>query len=122
MASKIDFKVAPPDTVLQEIGVRVASARLQQNITQAELAEKSGIAVRTLRRLEAGRGGSIDTLIRLLQALGQADLLDVMLPQAGISPMEAIRTSGRNPAPRSRARKKAAKTTSSWSWDKQETP
>ncbi|MDP3518723.1 MAG: helix-turn-helix transcriptional regulator [Pseudohongiella sp.] len=122
MASKIDFKVAPPDTVLREIGARVASARLQQNITQAELAEKSGIAVRTLRRLEAGQGGSIDTLIRLLQALGQAELLDVMLPQAGISPMQSIRTSGRNPTPRSRARKKAIKTTSSWSWDKQETP
>ena len=121
MASKIDFKVAPPDTVLREIGVRVASARLQQNSTQAELAEKSGIAVRTLRRLEAGQGGSMDTLIRLLQALGQADLLDVMLPRAGISPMQAIRTSGRNSAPRSRARKKTT-TTSSWSWDKQQAP
>jgi len=50
MASKIDFKVAPPAAVLREIGARVAAARLQQNITQAELAEKYGIAARSRAR------------------------------------------------------------------------
>ena len=69
MASKIDFMLAPPAMVLKELGIRLAQSRLQQNITQDELAQRSGIAVRTLRRFEAGHGGTAENLIRLLQAL-----------------------------------------------------
>ncbi|MDP2142253.1 MAG: helix-turn-helix transcriptional regulator [Gammaproteobacteria bacterium] len=126
MASKIDYKVAPPDVIAAELGGRIATARLQRNITQGELAEQSGIAIRTLRRLEAGQGGSIDTLIRLLQALGAAHSLDLLLPESGVSPMEAIQKnrSGRGGVTRSRqrARKKPKELTSAWSWDEGKTP
>lgn len=126
MASKIDFKVASPDVVSAELGDRIATARLQRNVTQLELAEQSGIAVRTLRRLEAGQGGSIDTLIRLLQALGAAHSLDLLLPESGVSPMDVIQKnrSGRGGAarPRQRARKKPQEPVSAWSWDEGEAP
>ena len=125
MASKIDFTIAPPTIVLREIGERMAASRLQQNITQDELAEKSGVAVRTLRRFEAGNGGSMETLVRLLQALDQADSLDQILPRAGISPMQAIKSPGKRASKnksRQRARKKSVKPIPAWSWDEQETP
>ncbi|MDP1930223.1 MAG: helix-turn-helix transcriptional regulator [Gammaproteobacteria bacterium] len=126
MTSKIDYKVAPPDVIAAEVGDRIATARLQRNITQGELAEQSGIAIRTLRRLEAGQGGSIDTLIRLLQALGAAHSLDLMLPESSVSPMAAIQKnrSGRGGMTRSRqrARKKVKEPTSAWSWDEGKAP
>tara|TARA_R110002072_G_scaffold233478_1_gene391006 strand:+ start:499 stop:876 length:378 start_codon:yes stop_codon:yes gene_type:complete len=125
MTSKIDFMVAPPGIVLKEIGERIAENRLQQNITQDELAQKSGVAVRTLRRLEAGNGGSMETLVRTLQALGHADSLDFLLPRIDISPMQAIKVARNKHArtnPRSRASKKRIKSATSWSWDERETP
>jgi transcriptional regulator with XRE-family HTH domain len=126
MASKVDYKVAPPDVVCAELGDRIATARLQRNVTQLELAEQSGIAIRTLRRLEAGHGGSIDTLIRLLQALGAAHSLDLLLPESGVSPMDEIQKnrSDRSGVTRSRqrARKKPKEPVSAWSWDEGEAP
>lgn len=125
MASKIDFMLAPPAMVLKELGIRLAQSRLQQNITQDELAQRSGIAVRTLRRFEAGHGGTAENLIRLLQALGQAHALDLMLPRPGISPMQTVMMANKPPAKRAsrvRASKKVAETEAPWSWDDKETP
>lgn len=124
MTSKINFMVAPPSVVLKEIGERVAENRLQQNITQDDLAQKAGVAVRTLRRLEAGSGGSLETLVRLLQGLDQADSLDLVLPRVHISPMQAIKASSKagKDMSRVRARKKHIKPKTSWTWDEKETP
>lgn len=125
MAAKIDFMLAPPAVVLTELGERLAQARIQQNFTQDALAERSGVAVRTLRRFEAGQGGTTENLIRLLQALGQANALDVVLPRPGISPMRAVMMDRQAPAKRVRRRRAVKKTspaTTPWSWDEHETP
>lgn len=111
MASKIDFMLAPPSVVLEELGQRLAQTRLQQNLTQDELASRSGLAVRTLRRLESGQGATLDNFIRLLQALGHAPALDMVLPLPGVSPMSEVTMA-----------KKAAHSKTPWSWDKKEAP
>ena len=55
-------------------------------IKQAELAEMAGISRSTLARLEAGNGGTIDSLARIMRALDIEDrLLDVM-PDAKLRP------------------------------------
>lgn len=125
MAAKLDFMLAPPAVVIQELGERLAQTRLQQNVTQDELASRSGVAVRTLRRFESGQGGTLDNFIRLLQALGHAHALDMVLPLPGVSPMKEVMMAKKAPhkrASRPRVFKKAAHTKTPWSWDKNETP
>src|SRR5690554_6622669 len=127
MTSRIDYKAAPPGVIIREIGEGLAVNRLQRNITQAELAKQAGIATRTLRRLESGEGATLDTLIRLLQALGMAQSLDLLLPKGNLSPMQSIQNarseSASTRAPRKRARKaRTEKPAGSWSWDEKETP
>src|SRR3546814_12741779 len=57
------------------------------DLKQAELAEMAGISRSTLARLEAGNGGTIDSLARIMRALEIEDrLLDVM-PDAKMSPL-----------------------------------
>jgi transcriptional regulator with XRE-family HTH domain len=50
--------------------------RKLRGLTQAQLADRAGIARDTLSRLESGEGGvSLDTLLRTLRALGLLDVL-----------------------------------------------
>ena len=50
---------------------QIKAARLSQGLTQAELARRAGIPLRTYQRLESGdRGSKLDTLLRTLDALG----------------------------------------------------
>ena len=43
------------EAILEEIGRRLARRRVDLGCTQADLAEQSGVAKRTVERIEAGR-------------------------------------------------------------------
>lgn len=64
--------------ILKEIGERVAMIRLNQNFTQANLAEQAGVSKRTVERLEAGESVQVTSLIRLLRSLGLQQRLEVL--------------------------------------------
>lgn len=63
--------------ILQRVGARLRSARLKQNISQQALAEEAGVSLSSVKKLEKGKVGSFDSLLRVLRTLG---LLDVLLP------------------------------------------
>ena len=87
---KID-QHATYDAILSEIGHRLASLRLSENLTQAALAEKAGVGVRTVQRLETGEAATqLSGFIRVCRALGLADRLDGFIPEASTSPMAML--------------------------------
>ena len=77
------------------IGARIQRERLNQNLTQEKLSESAGVGVRTVRYLEAGRQTTVETLIRVLRALGKLDTLDAFLPEPGLSPLQLAKLKGR---------------------------
>lgn len=92
---------------ISDLGEQLARARLAHNIAQTELAGKAGISTRTLRRLESGEGGSMDSFIRVLMALKIDSKLSVLFSDSAIRPMEhtsagkseRLRASGLNKTP-----------------------
>lgn len=76
-----------------DLGERLERNRLLQNIAQTDLAKKAGISTRTLRRLESGEGGTLDSFIRLLIALNIDSNLSMLIPDSTIRPMERVRQS-----------------------------
>ncbi|MBU0474808.1 MAG: helix-turn-helix transcriptional regulator [Bacteroidetes bacterium] len=64
--------------------------RLNQNISQDELATRSGLNRVTISRMEAGRSVSLLTLIQALRALDKLDLLNVFFEEPEISPMKLL--------------------------------
>lgn len=72
-----------PDPVrraLEKLGRNLSLARRRRRISQASLAERSGIAVNTVRRLERGvPSGSIEHLARILHVLGELERLETLL-------------------------------------------
>ncbi len=89
--------------VLVELGRRIKRIRLQQNRTQAQIAEKSGLSLRTVCAAEAGDDVRLSTLIKLLRVLGRLGGLDAWLPSPQVSPLELVKREGKQ---RQRARRR----------------
>lgn len=103
------------ESVLEELGARLASARLARNLTQAALAEQAGVSKRTVERLEAGAVATqLSGFLRVCRVLGLVEQFENLVPEAGVSPMEQLKRQG---AKRQRASgKKAAVAPKQWTW------
>lgn len=69
------------DSVLSELGERVARHRLSKNLTQADLAEAAGVSKRTLERIEAGNSAQLSSLFNILRALDLLCNTDRLIPE-----------------------------------------
>ncbi|OFZ83256.1 MAG: hypothetical protein A2583_03210 [Bdellovibrionales bacterium RIFOXYD1_FULL_53_11] len=68
-AKKLDFKMATPEEVCRELGLRLRAHRLARNIKQQELAGMAGVSTGTVKNLESHGQSSLDTLVRIAAAL-----------------------------------------------------
>lgn len=79
MNTRFDFYT--PNEIGEILGERLKVRRLSLNLTQAALAEKAGIGVSTVARIETGQGGTLDNIIRIAIGLGMinhfAELFDI---------------------------------------------
>ena len=64
------FDFYTPSEVTQILGERLKKRRLIQNLTQAELANRAGVGVSTIARIESGQGGTLDNVVKIAIGLG----------------------------------------------------
>jgi len=89
-----DMSFASPDELQAVFGKHLQELRISKNLDQITTAEKAGISEKTLRNLEAGRGSSVETLVRVLKALNSLDGLRLLAPRSSVSPLALLRHSG----------------------------
>lgn len=82
-----------------ELGTHLRALRLDRNLEQATVAERAGVSLNAVKRLESGRGSTTHTLISILRALGREEWLKTIAPIATINPL----TMPRSAKPRLRA-------------------
>jgi transcriptional regulator with XRE-family HTH domain len=104
---------------LTELATRVQRARLDQQMTQADLAERAGVARPTVERFEASGVAQLVTLVRILRALGLLDRLDTLLPETSLRPIEALETRGVGRKRASRPRSVHKVPEAPWTWGDQ---
>ena len=78
------YKKTPPAPALarsiEKLGNDVSRARRRRRLTRASLAERSGVSVSTLKRLEAGDPSvALENLARVMQVFGELDRLAQLL-------------------------------------------
>jgi transcriptional regulator with XRE-family HTH domain len=78
------------EAVLAELGSRLARVRLGRDLTQQQLADQAGVSVDTVRRLERKQSVTLTALLRMLRAVGQLDVLDLLLQAELPSPIEEL--------------------------------
>ena len=70
------------------IGVKIKTVRLKQNMSQDELADKSGVSISTIKRMEDGEVKTLESLIRILRTLGKLDIFIPLVEEEQLSPNE----------------------------------
>lgn len=88
-------KLLSDEVILAELGRRLAQHRLDQQITQAVLADQAGVAKRTVERIEAGASAQISSVLRILRTLELLPGLERMLPQPQPSPIDMLKRKGK---------------------------
>ena len=91
----MNFEAMSEKAVLEELGRRIQTQRLNGNLAQAEVASKAGVSRRALQNLEGGRGCTLSLLIRVLRAMGKLSQLEAFLPEPGLSPIQLAKLKGR---------------------------
>lgn len=76
---------------LQIIGKRIKEYRVYSEISQKDLEEKTGISIRTLSRLEAGKSIQLDSLIKILAALDLDENITILVPDQSIRPSSFLK-------------------------------
>jgi transcriptional regulator with XRE-family HTH domain len=76
----------------QRIGGAVRELRQRADLTQAELAGRANVSLSAVRYLEAGKGSSLATLVRVVRSLDRTTWLEDLAPAApSVSPIALLR-------------------------------
>jgi transcriptional regulator with XRE-family HTH domain len=80
---------------LKELGARVRHQRVAQGLKQQELAAKAAVSADALSALENGRSVTVESLARVLQALGFREAVINLLPAPVPSPIALQKLAGK---------------------------
>jgi len=88
MVYPVDNQTIPE--ILDMVGSRIRVERLNQNLTRAELAERSGVSEATIARCEQGGTVSTENLVRIMRGLNIESRLEAAFPDVSPSPLDVV--------------------------------
>jgi len=95
------------ESILADIGSMLRRERLQRNLSQQTVAERSGISLTAVKNLEAGKDASLSTFIPVCRTLGKDEWILTLGPANAVSISDYVKRGNR---PRIRAAKSKART------------
>jgi putative transcriptional regulator len=90
----MSFKDLSPGAIASTLGRRIKQARLNENLTQSDLAAKAGVSRTAVTYVEQGKS-TLETTIAVLMALGLTEQLDLFIPEQSISPIQFSKLQGK---------------------------
>ncbi len=94
-----------PFAIAEELGNRLKQARLRADLTQAEVASRTGLNRRTVLNAEKGKV-QLENLVAILVSMDMADQLNMFLPVQEISPIQLAKLKGQQRQRASRSKKR----------------
>ena len=91
----MDIQILSDQAIEKEIGQRIKALRLRKNISQQALATSACTHRNVIGSLENGKGSTLGTLIAVLRELGALGELKSFIPEIEISPIEILKTEGK---------------------------
>jgi transcriptional regulator with XRE-family HTH domain len=88
----LDFNFANHVEVRLELGQRLRAQRMLMDLSQQEVAERAGLSKGTVSNLESAGQGTLESLVRVVQALGLVhELQELFVPKpATIAHLQAV--------------------------------
>lgn len=95
-----------PSAIAEALGTRLKQARLNANLTQADLAERAGLSRKTVLYAEKGKL-TLENMVAILVALNMADQLNLFIPPQESSPLQLAKRKGQERQRASRSTEKS---------------
>ena len=86
--TSMDWVQMSDATIVDQMGRYIRHVRIQQNKTQAQLAEMAGLNRWTISQIEKGESITLGSLIQILRALDSLYVLEAFEVSDEISPLE----------------------------------
>lgn len=100
----MDWYSMTNDRIEEMVGERLKRIRLEYNITQSDLAKKTGLSRVSISKIERGMGVNLSSLIEIMRGLRVLENIDRLIPEQEVSPIEVIKL--KNKTKKQRASKK----------------
>ncbi|MFZ6774956.1 helix-turn-helix domain-containing protein [Undibacterium sp. SXout7W] len=102
----LDYTFATPSELCKEIASRVKEQRMRLELSQPELAQRAGVALGTVSGFEKTGKTTLETLLRLIVALGLTKELEPLFLQkpTSIKELEEASRPARQRVPRKNKR------------------
>ncbi|MCM1140310.1 MAG: helix-turn-helix transcriptional regulator [Muribaculum sp.] len=82
----IDIYASSDNRLIELIGAKVRTLRLNRNMTQVSVATDSGVTVSVVQRLENGAGCTLLNLIKILRGIDGLNLMNDFFKEEPVSP------------------------------------
>lgn len=79
-----------PEELEEKLGQQIRNLRILRNLAQSELAERAGIALNAVKRLESGQTSTTKSLVKVLKVLNRTEWLDTLAPQVTVNPLQKV--------------------------------
>lgn len=99
---------------LSEFGLRIKEIRIGACLTQKDLAEKAGVSLSTIRRIEDGQTVQFENILRVLKALNLLSKLEMLVPSQRLTPMQLLEGEKKK-----KTYRKSTKKQNNWTWDEE---
>lgn len=74
------------EEILKQIGAKLKELRVERNMKQKELSERSGLSMFSISQIETGHNTSILSLVQILKALDRMDMLEPFFKEREVDP------------------------------------
>jgi len=75
------------DEILKRIGCSLREQRLRKNLPQSVLAERSGLSLTAVKRLEGGLGATLGSFVQVCRILNLDGWISEIEPKESVSPL-----------------------------------
>jgi putative transcriptional regulator len=99
------FENMSPFAIAEELGNRLKQARLNVDLTQAEVASRAGLNRRTILNAEKGKV-QLENLVAILVSMDMTDQLNMFIPVQEMSPIQLAKLKGKERQRASKSKKR----------------
>ncbi len=92
-----DIYALTDSAIIAQIGQKLKETRIEQNISQKTLADRCGLSTFSISQMENGHNTSLLSLIMVLRALNQLEILAELFREKPISPVAISEYMKKNP-------------------------
>ena len=98
--------------IIKELAQRIQRQRINMQLTQAQLAEKAGVSLKTIANLEKGMDVKFSIFMKVLRAENLLENINLLVPEILPSPYDYLKLEKQ----RQRVRVSEKSTSDNWKW------